>query len=217
MALTKGDLEGLDFALEDAELLGVEVDPTNRIAGVTLVILWDPESGPATDDLRFQLVLEPVGRVVASLRHGSWDDRKAVVEPLTIRDLPGVFRLRGDRSIYGSQFFDVAPKGRREARDSWFVREAGRLSLDWRAGGDGHSHTLDLFSEGYADNAESHLDLRLWFDDLWVYRPGQGRIAIHELVAGARRWWEAWEEEGARTTSVRNDKMIPLGRRSRGV
>jgi hypothetical protein len=131
VALTKSDIEGLNFALEEAQLVGVEVDARNRKAGVTLVILWDPESGPPPDDLRSQLVLEPVGRVVASLRHGSWDDRKAAVEPLEIRDLPRVFkRLRGDQSVYGYRFFDVAAEERgRKAKDSWFVREAGRFSL----------------------------------------------------------------------------------------
>jgi hypothetical protein len=193
-------MEGLDFALVEAVLVAVEVDTKKRIAGITLVVLWLPEDGPQGEDEPFQFVLRPVGRVVGSLRHGAWNDSGAKVEALQVEDLPRVFERIGNLPIYGYRFFDVPDKeGRLRLKKSWFLREAGRFSFDWRSGEDGLSHTLDLFQEGWEDGEHRHLDLRIWFDDLQVFRADHSEVSVEELIAGAKRWWEAWNEDDPRT------------------
>lgn len=209
MALAKEKLEGLDFALEEAHLAGVEVDPAARVAAVTVSVLWLPAEGPPPADDRIQIVLKPIGRVAASLRHGRWDDPKALVEPFELRDLPKVFDRIGGRPIYGYEFFDVPErKGNVFSRKHGFALWSDRLSLDWVAGeSDGLSHTLALFQEGWEGKKERHFDLQLWFDDLELFRPDYSPMEVDELVEGAKRWWRGLREGDPRT---QDRGIVPL-------
>ena len=174
-------VELLNVALNEATLLGAEVDTELRVADVTLSVLSLPEEGPPPEDPRVQLLLHPVGRVCASLRHGRWDDAEAPVEAFRIDELLAVLGRLGRHAVYGWEFFDVP-----EEND--FARWKDRLSLDWRAPGDhGRAHTLVLFQE--ADKA--HLDLCFWFDDLAVRTPSYEEIPLDEFAAGGKRWWDA--------------------------
>ena len=70
-------LRDLDVALNEARLLGVEVNKNApRTAAVTLEVLALPGTEDKDVDHVVRLVLVPVGRVAASLRHGRWDDRR---------------------------------------------------------------------------------------------------------------------------------------------
>ena len=100
--LTAETLAGLNRALDEALLLGVEVESEERVAGVTLAVLTLPDDGPVPDDRRVLLVLGGVGRVAASLRRGRWDDETADVVPFEIGDLFEVVKDHLGCSIYGA-------------------------------------------------------------------------------------------------------------------
>jgi hypothetical protein len=185
----------LNLALDEAELIGAEVDSEECVAGLTLAVLSLPEEGPAPEDRRVQIILRPVGRVAASLRHGAWNDDSAEVEPFQVDALLSIVKRFGASAIYGGKFFDV-PK------DKDFRNWKDRLSLDWWApdAEAGTAHTLYLFQEG----EDLHLDMRLWFDELLVFRPPPGYepIELDEFVAGADRWWKAFGEGDPRTSGL---------------
>jgi hypothetical protein len=196
MQLTDDLKAGLGVAFNEATLLGVEVQPLRRLAGVTLGLLTlPPGEGPAPEDPRVQLRLSPVGRVAVSLRLGRWDDPAAQVVPVTLADLLPTVRSFGGLPIYGWEFLDVYPGG----SPPW----ADRLSLDWRQGDDGLSHTLSLFQEG----PDRHLDLCIWFDALRIYDPVGRELGLDEVVAGGRRWWDAFHAGDPRTAG---HGMYPL-------
>lgn len=194
-------LADLDLALDEATLWRVELEPEARVATVVLTVLSLPEDdGPAEPRL-VRLILAPVGRLAASLRHGSWNDREAQVEDFPLSDLPQIFDRLGGHALYGGAFFNVP-----EVRPGVFERPNGfalwsdRLSLDWTAPvADGTTHTLLLFQEGAHGNELRHFDLQLWFDEIDARNDIGDRLPIDDLVAGARRWWKAFSEGGPRT------------------
>lgn len=189
MDLTEDQRRGLGVALNEATLLGVEVDPVRRRAGITLQVLTLPaEEGAAPpEDSRVQMLLHPVGRVAASLRAGAWDDAKAPVERFALDQLLRVVQSFGGAPIYGWEFIDRT--------DDKFTQWSDRLSLDVRSGVDGMSHTLDLFQEGN----KRHLDLRIWFDELTLRSPRGDTIPLDEFIAGGTRWWDGLFSNDPRT------------------
>jgi len=133
--------QALGVALNEATLLGVELDASSRRVGATLRVLALPDDGgPMPADSRVQLVFAPVARVVASLRAGHWDDAAAPVIPVAAGEILGVVQSFGGLPIYGWEFFDSA--------DLELQKWGDRLSLDWRAGADGGSHSVCFFQEG---------------------------------------------------------------------
>src|SRR6266511_308354 len=111
MELSSEDRAALGVALNEAALLGVEVDRGTRHAAATLAVLSLPMEGPEPEDRRVQLVLESVGRFAASLRLGRWDDGNAAGCRSSLRNSCQPSRvLGGCRSMDGSS--STSPKGR---------------------------------------------------------------------------------------------------------
>ena len=178
MELSEQHIQGLGVALNEATLLGIEASPAKRLVGATFAVLTLPESGPAPKDSRFQFVFDPVGRIAASLRLGRWDDRAAKVEKFSVEQLLEIaqsFKC----PIYGWEFFDIHEKD--------FPPWSDRLSLDWRSGEDGLSHSLSFSQDG----GTRHLDGCVWFDSFTICRPDGNELALEEFIAGGKRWWDA--------------------------
>jgi hypothetical protein len=110
MSLSEEQSAGLNVALNEADLLGFEVDPERRIAAVMLSVLTLRENGPTPQDRRVQIVFHPVGRVAASLRNGRWDDPDAEVVPFTLAELLPIVQS-GGLSRYGWELIDAHAKG----------------------------------------------------------------------------------------------------------
>jgi hypothetical protein len=140
----------LGVALNEADLLGVEVDSKRRIAAATFRVLTIPAEEPSPDDCRVQFLFHPVGRVTASLRNGFWNDDHAEVVPFSLGELLTVVQSFGGQPIYGWEFFDV--------HDKELAKWGERLSLDWRSGTDGLSRSISVFQESGA-GPPKHLDL----------------------------------------------------------
>ena len=187
MKLSTEDKATLGVALNEATLLGVELDPGRRAVGVTFSVLTLPEAGPEPEDARVQLVLSSVGRIAASLRSGSWDDAQAEVVPFEVADLLAVVQSFEGEPIYGWEFFDL----HEQELEAW----GERLSLDWGDSRDDLDHSLCLFQEG----TDRHLDLCIWFGSLEIRSPSGELVPLEDFCEGGRRWWEALESGDPRT------------------
>lgn len=183
---------GLNVALNEATLLGFELDPTRALAGATLsVLMLPPDAGPMPADSRVQLLFAPVGRVAVSLRAGRWDDATAPVLPVGTETLLETVQSFGGLPVYGWEFLDVAER----EMSKW----GDRLSLDWRGAPEhGLRHSLLLFQEG----GDRHLDLCVWFDTLEARWPDGSPVALSELAAGGKRWWDAFYAHDPRTQGL---------------
>lgn len=187
MQLTQEQREGLGIALNEATLLGVELDPRRRIAGATFCVVTLPEDGPEPEDCRVQLIFHPVGRIAASLRNGRWDDPNAEVVSFGVEELLSVVQSFGGLPIYGWEYIDV--------HESQLEQWGDRISLDWRSGSDGVAHSIGLFQ----DCRDRFLDLCLWFDDLEIRDPTGNAITVESFIAGGKRWWDALYDGDKRT------------------
>src|SRR5258708_20375004 len=98
--LTEDDIAGLNVALNEARVLGIELHPAQRSATVALSLLTLPAVGPPPSDPRFEMHLFPVGRVAAVLA-----SRDGEIERMSIHDLEGVGSSFQGRPIYGWDFF----------------------------------------------------------------------------------------------------------------
>ena len=196
MILTTDQLHGLNGALEESNLLGIEVDPDRRIAAATFFVLILPEIGEPPPDRRFQFVFWPVGRVAASLRNGLWLDKRAPAVRFDVTDLLRVVQSFDGLPIHGHQFFDVP-----ESKN--FERWADRLSLDYSGVPGTFSHTLDLFQDGGSRN----LDIRLWFNEFEIRNPADEVVPLERFIAEGQRWWDGLTRGDPRT---RGYNIFPL-------
>ena len=195
MPLTKEQRDGLGVALNEASLLGVEVDPERRVAGATFEVFSLPKEGSAPSDGRVLLVFQPVGRVAASLRNARWDDPEAAAVPFVLGELLATVQSFSGLPVYGWEFIDVDAK----ERQSW----GKRLSLDWTSGSDGRTHSITLFQ----DAGNRILDLCVWFDELEIRDPEGNAIPLNAFIAAGNRWWDAFHGGDERT---RGHGMFPL-------
>jgi hypothetical protein len=186
LILTSDQIDGLELAIKSADLLGIQVEPGERIADVALAVLTLPEVGPEPNDRRATLRLRPVGRLAALLRHGAADDPAAVVEPFSIDELDGMVR-RYSASPLIAWFFD--------SHAERLARWSKHSSLDWEKGDDGRSHTLFLVQ----DEGLGTLEIVIWFDELEVLDPSSQPVPIDAFIAGGRRWWAALQSGDPRT------------------
>jgi len=176
--LTEEQKIGLGIALNEASLLGVSVDPESESAVVTFAPLSLPAEGPAQEGYEVRFLLKAVGRVVASLRMGRWNDPAARVASINLGELQSTVQSFEGLPIYGWEFFDTADFG--------IESLGGRISLDWSGETGDTSHSLMLFQEG----PDRHLDLFLWFDSFEIRGQNGDPIPIDAFIEGGKRWWD---------------------------
>jgi hypothetical protein len=187
MRLSDDEVEGLNVALDEALWCGLSVDLEDARAWATLAVLSLPETGDPPEDRRVALLMQPLGRIAASHRHGRMDDASAPVLPLT---LPELERLTGEGSvsIYGSDLFN------QEQRDP--VATWGQpLSLDITLDPKACSISLDLRH----DTSDPFLAVRLWFDEFRILTPNREEIELSAFVEGGKRWWDGFNNGDPRT------------------
>ncbi len=179
MKLTERERNGLDVLLNEADLLGFEVNPGHKIGAATLNVLTLHEAGPAPSDSRYQFLFYGVMRVVASLRETIHEAGCETLKTFPLDQLLGVVRSFGGHPIYGWSFIDVHEKTLAEI--------AGRISLDWHSGDERTCHSMSVFQE--ADGRM--LDLCVWFKSLEIRNPRGASVPLDVAVTGCERWWDA--------------------------
>jgi hypothetical protein len=87
LVLSRDLVDGLNVALNESQLLDVDVDRSRRTADVSFRVLTLTPDGAEPPDRVVRFRLQDVWRVVASLRRGRWDDDRAPVEHFSLEDL----------------------------------------------------------------------------------------------------------------------------------
>ncbi len=194
--LTSEEKEGIGVVLNEATLLGAEVDTASCVAAATFALFTLPESDPMPEDRRLQFRFESVDRVAASLRRGRWNDVTASIESFGIDELPKIVESFGGLPVYGWDFID---------QDADIAQWVDRCSFDWRCQNEHAVHSIRLFQEG----PDRHLDLAIWFGDLRLLDADQNEVPLADVIAGGRRWWDAFHAKDPRTQGF---GMFPLRR-----
>jgi hypothetical protein len=174
---------GIGMAFNEATLLGIEVDAAARTVAVTFWVFSLPPDGPAPSDPRVLFLLSPAGRVAARLLPGRWDG--ASLEPFEVEQLLEVVQSFQGGRVYGKEFLDLPEE----------PESSAQLSLDWRSGDVGLSHTLTLFQDGKS----RRLDVRIWFDTLTIYDSSWTAIPLEKFIANGKRWWDGFFRDDPRT------------------
>jgi hypothetical protein len=180
-------LHALGRALDEATLVGIEVDTGRRIAAVTLEVLGLPEVGAPPSDRRIQVILRPVGRVAAA----GYVRSQPEARPRTLSTLQDLEAMELGGAVYGTEFFDVDP--------AKFAKRVPSPPVDWRSGSDGVAHSLTLFQD---ESPYRELDVCIWFDTLQLFAPDYSELTVEHVVEGARRWWAAWQRDDPRTQNL---------------
>lgn len=179
MAIYSEDtIYGINVALNEAKLLGVEFHQDKEAVAVSFAPLAIDENGQLPADNRVLFVFSPVGKFVASYRLGRWDDSTAPTvkfEPKQIFDKIEEF---GHRSIYGWEFIDCNRKS-----ESWLDKLSFEyISVDKH----GREHSIELFQEG----VDKHIDVKIWFDEFEIFTPKYDKVEIQAFIDNGKRAWD---------------------------
>jgi hypothetical protein len=196
MHLNDAQVTGLNTACNEATWIGLHFNEAQAWAGITLSVLTLPEQGPAPDDCRVQLILQPVSRIAASRRDGMWNDEKAMVLPLSVEQLESAV-VDVQAPVYGWSFFNIPD---REGFAPW----AHRLSLDIKPVSERTENTLNL-----QQDINPFLKLRIWFGELRIFGPDRREVPLQAFIEGGRRWWDGLYAEDPRTQGA---GIVPLKR-----
>lgn len=180
--LSRDLVDALNVALNEGDLLDMDIDASAHMASVSFRALTLTPDGTEPPDRVVRFILHDVSRVAASLHAGCWDDMSAAVEPFAISDLSSVVRSFGGLPIYGWEFIDPP-------ESSWSAW-CERLSLDeCLVDAPTHGNILEVFQEGGAP--DRHLDVRIWFGALSISTQAHADVEPAEFAAGGVRWWDA--------------------------
>ena len=182
---------GLGVALNEATFLDLLVEPDGSLATITLEVLsWNPRMQEPTYP-RVSLLLGPIGRVVASLRHGAWNDRDAIVESVELASLRAVVTEFGPSHLYGWEFIDCTDH-------EWAYWEE-RPSLDRTFTDFDQHHYIHLFKD--SESPARFFEVRIWFDQLRISDVHGRAIELEEFIQRGRRWWDAMYAGDSRTAA----------------
>lgn len=192
MQINKELRDRIGIALNEAVLLGVEFDKKRNLVACSFALVAMDKDGKVPEDNRLLFIFKPVGRFVASLRNGAWDDKNADVEKFDPKNILDVIKSFQGLSIYGWDFVNCGDKD----FDTW----KDRLSFDYSTGDNvGLENTIDLFQEG----PNRHIDLRIWFDDFKILTPKHEPFDLEDFLENGKRGWDA--------IYANNDKMSGFG------
>ena len=185
----EGTREGIETALNEADVLGIQLDPAGAWCDVLVHVLALPESGPLDRDARRVLRLNVPGQVSILLR----TDRAGLagygpVIPLSGLDAVEDFfaSLSWSGAMYGWKFLDDPSLTR-----DWPARPS--LTVQVRSGT--ASHSLYWFNEcgrTEGDAIASYLiEGTVTFEDLEVMRADAVPQRLAEFIADGQRQWQA--------------------------
>ncbi|MBN8699578.1 MAG: hypothetical protein J0L54_08185 [Chitinophagales bacterium] len=170
-------IDGINLALNEATILGVEFQKEKEIVVVTFSPVALDINGQVPTDNRVQFVFKPIGKFIASYRLGRWDDKSAQVvkfEPEQILEKVEEFK---HVSIYGWEFINCNDE------NHWL----DRLSFDFNSENQhGRQNTIDLFQDG----GNKHIDMKIWFDDFEIVNPKYEKIELQTFIDNGKRGWD---------------------------
>jgi hypothetical protein len=201
-------IEAVDIGLNEADVLGLRLDPEGAWCDLLLHVCALPEGGPLYPDARrlFRLRSPSQVRVLLRRRDNMGSGYGPVVPLVGLEEVEAFFAsLRWAGSMYGWKFLD-AP----ELTSDWPERPS--LTLDLR--GDLGAHSLYWFNECGRDEGDAKVSYciegEVRFVDLEVLRADGTLQAIGEFTADGRRYWEALHGRDSRL-SVEAQQVAQAG------
>jgi hypothetical protein len=180
MTFTKENIDGLNVALNEATLLGIEFHRDKEIVAVSFASIAVDSNGKVPEDNRVQFVFKPVGKFIASYRLGRWDDANAPTVEFEPEQIFEKVQEFGHCAIYGWEFIDC----KKQSNDNW---QDSRLSFSYNSTkNNGRQHTIDLFQEG----GDKHIDIKIWFDELEIFTPKYEKIEFQTFIDNGKRGWD---------------------------
>ena len=180
-------LAAFDAALNEANVLGVSLEPTGAWCDLLLHVLALPETGPLERDARRILRLTFPAEVKIMLRAWQQAGNGPVVPLADLDEVENFFAsLTWADAMYGWRFLD-AP----ELADDWPAQPGLDLTVRDGAG----SHSLYWFSEcgrNLGDSPAGYcIEGLVTFEDLQVFRADESPQPLDAAIADADRYWHA--------------------------
>ena len=179
MTISEETLYGLNVALNEATLLGIEFHRDKETVAVSFAPVAVDINGQVPEDNRVQFVFKPDGKFIASYRLGHWDDKTAPTVKFEPENIFEKVQEFGHCAIYGWEFIDC----KKQSNDNW----QDRLSFSFDSPNkQGRQHTIDLFQEG----GDKHIDIKIWFDELEIFNPKYEKIEFQTFIDNGKRGWD---------------------------
>ncbi len=176
---TEEIISGINVALNEATLLGVEFNREQEIIAVSFAPVALDESGNVPSDNRVQFIFKPIGRFIASYRLGHWDDKSAEIVRFEPEQILEILEEFGQSSIYGWEFIDCT----KESDYHWL----DTLSFDYNSKNTtGKLHSIELFQAGI----DKHIDIKIWFDEFEIFSASYEKIEFKTFINNGKRAWD---------------------------
>jgi hypothetical protein len=172
-------INGINTALNESRLLGIEYESTKKIIAATFSLVMMDIEGNVPEDTRVSIRFNRIHKVLASLRDGHWDDTSAKIIPFEISQLLEVSQSFGGLEIYGWDFMNSETDDAR-----WKSRGVSLELIDESVNG---TNTISLFQSA----SNRTLDIKIWFDELIIIDPKGQQIELQTFIDNGERGWDA--------------------------
>jgi hypothetical protein len=172
----------LNTALNEATVVGVDLDQAAATARLLLHVLALPEQGPIDPDPRRAMTLTGVSDFQLLLRHDPCGGEFGPAIPVAdLKELVSLFaQLDRFEPMYGWRFVDDL-----DLTGDW----PPQPSLTLRLRPDPAAHSLYWFTECAQDEDSFCLEGVIRFDGLRVERADATPVTVEQFAADGRRWW----------------------------
>jgi hypothetical protein len=166
---TRRELEGLNYLLHGATVLGLELDPSNHVATISLQITTAPKAGPVP--VRSTLRLMPVSALVVTVETLEGTPPTKGMAPIPLDRLSQL--ASEHHPLTGFDFID-------SERSS---EPRGSLVFEWFEPGVPSRHTLNFYyGMQSAEDESALLFFRIFFDTAGLTYPSGQAISIDAFV-----------------------------------
>jgi hypothetical protein len=193
--MDKDIIQGLNFALNEATILGADIFLCDKLFCVTFCPISVLSDNSIPVDNRVLFVFKNIGRIAASLKNDQ--NSEAIIFPP--EKLPQMLSCFKHEQIYGWEFIDNEEKLYKDWKDN----KSFDLILDsnYRK-----QHTIDLFQEDKYSNR--NINLRIWFDDIVIVDSVNNHISLETFIANGKRGWGKLYRDGWTTYEKELDEKI---------
>jgi len=198
MATISQDIkDGLNFALNEATLLGLDFDEKQRNVYVTFSPIAIQTDGTVPADNRVLFAFKNVGRIASSLTLKK--DTDAI--KFEARELAEKINEYKNEQLYGWEFID---NGANLFKD-WESNKSFDLILNESFE---DQHTIDLFQED--KYSTKSIDIRLWFDTIEIFDSNLNPVTFQTFIDNGKRGWEKINQSGWTTNEKELGEKLKL-------
>ena len=188
--ITQDIKDGLNLALNEAVIVGLDYDEKLRTVYVTFYPVAVQMDGTISNDNRFLFAFRNVGRLASSL----------TIEPETkavkfdTKELSAKMSEFRNESLYGWEFID-------NDEELVFKQWKDNVSFDKIMSEDySKQHTIDLFQED--KYSEKTIDIRIWFDTIEIFDCNLNQFDKQTFIDNGKRGWDKLYKDGWTTTET---------------